>query len=68
MAGAIPGAIILYPWNDYSGRISALKLVVFAALFGPAPEEVRGPIGDAVLDELIEGGLAVRRFRVPATA
>jgi stage V sporulation protein G len=32
------------------------------------PEEVRGPIGDAVLDELIEGGLAVRRFRVPATA
>jgi stage V sporulation protein G len=32
------------------------------------PEEVRGPIGDAVLDELIERGLAVRRFRVPATA
>jgi stage V sporulation protein G len=30
------------------------------------PEEVRGPIGDAVLDELIERGLAVRRFRVPA--
>jgi stage V sporulation protein G len=32
------------------------------------PEEVRGPIGDAVLDELIERGLAVRRFRVPAPA
>jgi stage V sporulation protein G len=32
------------------------------------PEEVRGPIGDAVLDELIERGLAVRRFRVRATA
>jgi stage V sporulation protein G len=30
------------------------------------PEEVRGPIGDAVLDELIERGLAVRRFRVRA--
>ena len=25
----------LYPWKDYSGRTSALKLVVFAALFGP---------------------------------
>jgi len=32
------------------------------------PEEVRGPIGDAVLDDLIERGLAVRRSRVPATA
>ena len=26
----------MYPWKDYSGRTSALKLVVFAALFGPA--------------------------------
>jgi methionine sulfoxide reductase heme-binding subunit len=26
----------LYPWKDYSGHISPLKLVVFAALFGPA--------------------------------
>jgi sulfoxide reductase heme-binding subunit YedZ len=25
----------LYPWKDYSGRTSALKLVVFTALFGP---------------------------------
>lgn len=25
-----------YPWNDYSGRTSPLKLVVFAALFAPA--------------------------------
>jgi hypothetical protein len=32
------------------------------------PEEVHEPIGAAVLDELIERGLAVRRFRVPATA
>ena len=24
------------PWNDYSGRLSPLKLVVFAALFAPA--------------------------------
>lgn len=26
----------MYPWQDYSGRTSALKLAVFAALFGPA--------------------------------
>lgn len=25
-----------YPWNDYSGRLSALKLAVFIALFLPA--------------------------------
>ena len=25
-----------YPWNDYSQRLSPLKLVVFVALFGPA--------------------------------
>ena len=25
-----------YPWQDYSGRTSPLKLVVLAALFGPA--------------------------------
>ena len=32
------------------------------------PEEVRGPIGDAVLDELIERGLAVRRGPAPTMA
>jgi len=32
------------------------------------PEEVRGPIGDAVLNELIERGLAKRRFAVPIPA
>ena len=26
----------MYPWNDYSGRLSPLKLVVFVALFVPA--------------------------------
>jgi methionine sulfoxide reductase heme-binding subunit len=26
----------MYPWKDYGGRTSPLKLVVFAALFGPA--------------------------------
>lgn len=26
----------MYPWKDYSGRTSPLKLVVFVALFGPA--------------------------------
>jgi methionine sulfoxide reductase heme-binding subunit len=25
-----------FPWNDYSGRLSPLKLVVFIALFVPA--------------------------------
>ena len=32
------------------------------------PEEVRGPIGDAVLNELIGRGLAKRRFTVPIPA
>jgi sulfoxide reductase heme-binding subunit YedZ len=27
---------MMYPWHDYSGRISALKLTVFIALFVPA--------------------------------
>lgn len=36
MAGATRGTVILYPWKDYSGRTSALKLVVFVALFAPA--------------------------------
>lgn len=26
----------MYPWNDYSGRLSPLRLAVFVALFGPA--------------------------------
>jgi stage V sporulation protein G len=29
------------------------------------PDEIRGPIGDAVLDALIERGIAKRRFAVP---
>jgi stage V sporulation protein G len=32
------------------------------------PEEVRGPIGDAVLDTLIERGIAKRRFATPISA
>jgi stage V sporulation protein G len=32
------------------------------------PEEVRGPIGDAVLNELIDRGLAKDRFAVPIPA
>ena len=27
---------MVFPWNDYSGRLSPLKLIVFAALFVPA--------------------------------
>ena len=26
----------MYPWQDYNGRASPLKLAVFVALFGPA--------------------------------
>jgi hypothetical protein len=29
------------------------------------PDEVHGPIGDAVIEALIERGLAKRRFSVP---
>ena len=32
------------------------------------PEEVRGPLGDIVLDALVERGLAKHRFAVPAPA
>ena len=32
------------------------------------PAEVRGPLGDVVLDALVERGLAKRRFAVPAPA
>jgi stage V sporulation protein G len=32
------------------------------------PDEIRGPIGDAVLDALIERGIAKRRFAVPTPA
>jgi hypothetical protein len=31
----------------------------------PCPDEVHGPIGDAVIEALIERGLAKRRFTVP---
>jgi stage V sporulation protein G len=31
------------------------------------PEEVRGPMGDIVLDALVGRGLAVKRFRAPIT-
>jgi methionine sulfoxide reductase heme-binding subunit len=27
---------VKYPWNDYSGRLSAMKLAVFVGLFAPA--------------------------------
>jgi methionine sulfoxide reductase heme-binding subunit len=31
-----PDITMVYPWNDYDGRLSPLKLGVFAALFVPA--------------------------------
>src|ERR1700758_4806087 len=32
-AGAVP---MVFPWNNYSGRLSPLKLIIFVALFVPA--------------------------------
>jgi hypothetical protein len=32
------------------------------------PEEVRGPMGDIVLDTLVDRGLAVRRFSAAVSA
>ena len=51
-----PGAtkIELPTYRDAAGRSRAAIVL---------PEEVRGPIGDAVLDHLVELGLAVRRSR-----
>jgi len=50
--------IELPTFRDAAGRLhSAITL----------PEEVRGPIGDAVLSQLVELGLAVRRPQLPGT-
>jgi stage V sporulation protein G len=47
--------IELPQFRDHSGALRPAITV---------PEEVRGPIGDAVIDELIERGLAKRRFAI----
>ena len=44
--------IELPTFRDAAGRSQAAVIL---------PEEVRGPIGDAVLDQLVEIGLAVKR-------
>ena len=49
--------IELPTYRDAAGRSRAAIIL---------PEEVRGPIGDAVLDRLVELGLAVRRSRQAA--
>ena len=45
------------PWNDYSGRISPLKLTVFVALFLPVSwtlfEAATGTLGARPLTEAI---------------
>ncbi|HXO01612.1 MAG TPA: sulfoxide reductase heme-binding subunit YedZ, partial [Stellaceae bacterium] len=45
------------PWNDYSGKLSPLKLTVFIALFLPASwtavEFVTGNLGARPLTEAI---------------
>jgi hypothetical protein len=46
------------PTGSATARAAAITL----------PEEVRGPIGDAVLDELADRGLVRRRFAVPMPA
>ena len=46
-----------YPWNDYSGRLSPLKLTVFATLFLPAAwtagQAITGNLGARPLTEAI---------------
>jgi|ERR1700722_4041583 len=52
-------------------RIELPKFRDAAGMMRPAvslPDEVRGPIGDAVLEALIERGLAKPRFAVPVPA
>jgi stage V sporulation protein G len=52
-------------------RIELPKSRDAAGMMRPAvslPDEVRHPIGDAVLEALIERGLAERRFAVPVPA
>src|ERR1700722_16600215 len=52
-------------------RIELPKFRAAAGMMRPAvslPDEVRRPIGDAVLEALIERGLAARRFAVPVPA
>ena len=59
VADSIGTRIELLQFRDLNGRWqTAITL----------PEEVRGPIGDAVLNELIERGLAKRRVAVPISA
>jgi hypothetical protein len=48
-------------WNS---RRSAMPQANRARRF-VLPEEVHGPVGDAVIEALIERGLAKRRFSVP---
>jgi stage V sporulation protein G len=51
---AVGGTRIELPqFRDHSGVLRPAIVL---------PEEVRGPIGDAVIDELVERGLARRRF------
>lgn len=59
VADPIGTRIELPQFRDLNGRWQAAITL---------PEEVRGPIGDAVLNELIERGLAKRRFAVPIPA
>jgi stage V sporulation protein G len=51
---AVGGTRIELPqFRDHSGALRPAIIL---------PEEIRGPIGDAVIDELVERGLARRRF------
>ena len=54
--GSIGTRIELPKFRDATGMLSSAIIL---------PDEIRGPIGDAVLDELIERGLAKRRSVLP---
>jgi sulfoxide reductase heme-binding subunit YedZ len=64
---------VKYPWNDYSGRLSPLKLTVFVALFLPASWTavafLTGNLGSRPLNEAIhQQGLWTIRFILIALA
>src|SRR5712691_8154748 len=68
---AIHGIRALHVADPIGTRIELPQFRDLNGRWQPAitlPEEVRGPIGGAVLNELIERGLAKRRFAVPIPA
>jgi hypothetical protein len=53
--------------HDRSDRMRCLRPGAILASCGQL-KKISGPIGDAVIDELVERGLVRRRFDVPLSA